>query len=378
MSPDPLADPSLLLQPVSQFTPRDLDWLWPGRLAFGKSAILDGDPGLGKSLLALDLCARLSTGRPFPDGRPSPGPAPALILNGEDGAEDTIRPRLQAQGADLDRVFILQRRLDSIRLPLRFPRHLDVLERSLDRTGARLVVIDPIMAFLDAKVITASDTSVRAALYPLARLAERYRCVPLFVRHLNKTSHFRSLYRGGGSIGIVGACRSAWLVAADPANPERRIFAAVKNNLAGPQASLAFAVAAQAGLPATLTWLGTTSWTADQLLAAAAANPGALSPRERACEFLAAALADGPRTSRALWALAEKERLSRRTLRRAKEKLDIRSVSVWVDGKRLSYWLLPLQQLSPTVAPEAVPPDLEPWLAPLRQRFPPSTPIDDL
>ena len=150
MSPDPLDDPSLDLQPVSRLAPRDLDWLWPFRLAFGKPAILDGDPGLGKSLLALDLCARLSTGRPFPDGSPSPGPAPALILNGEDGAEDTICPRLQALGADLDRVFVLQRKLESIRMPLRFPRHLDILERALDRTKARLVVIDPIMAFLDA------------------------------------------------------------------------------------------------------------------------------------------------------------------------------------------------------------------------------------
>src|SRR4030088_854814 len=97
------------LQRVSELTPEAYAWLWPGRLPLGKLAILDGDPGLGKSLLALDLCARLSTGRPFPDGSPSPGPANALVLNGEDGAEDTIRPRLQTLGADLDRVFVLDR-----------------------------------------------------------------------------------------------------------------------------------------------------------------------------------------------------------------------------------------------------------------------------
>src|SRR5437762_3142182 len=96
------------LCPISQLTPRPVSWLWPGRLALGKLAILDGDPGLGKSLLALDLCARLSTGRPMPDGSAGPGVCNSLILNAEAGAADTIRPRLQALGADLERVFVLE------------------------------------------------------------------------------------------------------------------------------------------------------------------------------------------------------------------------------------------------------------------------------
>src|SRR5579859_777021 len=92
---------SLCVQPASQVTPRDVAWLWPGRLGLGKLAILEGDPNLGKSLVALDLCARLSTGRPFPDDRPGPGPAAAIFLSGEDGDEDTVVPRLQSLGADL-------------------------------------------------------------------------------------------------------------------------------------------------------------------------------------------------------------------------------------------------------------------------------------
>src|SRR5438105_8681917 len=100
-------DRSVCLQPVSQLTARSLDWLWPGRLALGKLAILDGDPGLGKSLLTLDLCARLSTGRPMPDGSPGPDVASSVVLNGEDGGADTVAPRLEALGADLDRVFVL-------------------------------------------------------------------------------------------------------------------------------------------------------------------------------------------------------------------------------------------------------------------------------
>src|SRR5881227_1267701 len=105
---------------VSQLTARPVTWLWPGRLALGKLNILDGDPGLGKSLVALDLCARLSTGRPFPDGGPGPGVGNALVLNGEDGAEDTVRPRLQALGADLERVFVLAQVAEGTGEPLRF------------------------------------------------------------------------------------------------------------------------------------------------------------------------------------------------------------------------------------------------------------------
>src|SRR5438477_3751828 len=102
-----MSAPVKTFRPVSELRPRPLAWLWPGRLALGKLAILDGDPGLGKSLVTLDLCARLTTGRPFPDGGLGPGPAAALILNGEGASADTIRPRLQGLGADLDRAFIL-------------------------------------------------------------------------------------------------------------------------------------------------------------------------------------------------------------------------------------------------------------------------------
>src|SRR5499427_683862 len=128
MSALPSDDPLLDLLPVSRLEPQALEWLWPYRLALGKLAILDGDPGLGKSLLTLDLCAHLSTGRPFPDGSPGPGPLNSLVLNGEDGAEDTIRPRLQAAGADLERVFVLQRPANDAQPPLRLPARVDVLD----------------------------------------------------------------------------------------------------------------------------------------------------------------------------------------------------------------------------------------------------------
>ncbi|HKB38211.1 MAG TPA: AAA family ATPase, partial [Gemmataceae bacterium] len=172
------------VQPISQLTPRSVAWLWPARLALGKLALLEGDPGLGKSLLALDLCARLSTGRPFPDSDVPLDAGTVIVLNAEDDEQDTIRPRLQAMGADLDRIFVLH--LDEAGPSLRLPGQTDLLEAALERTRARLVVLDPIVAFLESSGCQNSDQAVRRALLPLARLAGKYGCVILLIRHLNK------------------------------------------------------------------------------------------------------------------------------------------------------------------------------------------------
>src|SRR5437899_3467645 len=94
------------LLPASHLTPKPIDWLWPIRLPADLLALLDGHPGLGKSWIMLDLCARISRGAPFPDGSPSPGPANCLIINGDDPRESVVLPRLNQLGADLNRIFI--------------------------------------------------------------------------------------------------------------------------------------------------------------------------------------------------------------------------------------------------------------------------------
>jgi hypothetical protein len=366
------------LVPASRLVARPIDWLWPGWLPLGKLAILDGDSGLGKSLLTLDLCARLSTGRPFPDDRPGPQAAAAIVLNGEDDAEDTILPRLRATGADVNKVYVWHGHADGAREPIRFPSGAAWLERAVAQTGARLVVIDPIKEFLDPGVNPASDRSVRWALDPLGDLAARHRCAVLLLRHLNKYGGHRALYRGSDSIAFVSVCRSAWLVARDPQGPERCVLAEVKKNLGPTQPGLAYSICGGEGVTPTVGWRGPSPWLADQLLAAAAAAPPPVLERERARAFLANALEAGPRTSRELWPLAQRARLSRRTLRRARGDLKIRSVRVCAEGKRLSYWLLPGQQLPSGLSPESATPELDEYLARLNEQFPPSTPLDDL
>jgi RecA-family ATPase len=177
----------LRVRSAGTLAPREVTWLWSCWLAEGKLAILDGDPGLGKSLITLDLCARLSSGRPMPDNSPGPGgPVNCLILNAEDGAEDTINHRLRALDAQGDRVFVVERDEIDWAEPIRLPSQIGALEQVIARHEASLVVIDPVMAFLEPRIQINNDQSVRQALYPLQRLAALHRCAVLLVRHLNK------------------------------------------------------------------------------------------------------------------------------------------------------------------------------------------------
>ena len=240
---------------LSEVEPEQVEWLWPGRLPLGKLAVLDGDPGLGKSALTLDLAARVSAGLELPDGSRC-GPAGVVLLSAEDGLEDTIRPRLDAAGADTERIVALSmigvgtraERLVSL------TQDLDAIEAAIRRVGAALVVIDPLMAFLTGKTDSHKDQDIRRALAPLAALAERTGAAVLIVRHLNKSAGGNALYRGGGSIGIIGAARAGLVVAPDPEDPERRILAANKHNLSGAAPSLVFRVEAAPNGAARVAW----------------------------------------------------------------------------------------------------------------------------
>ena len=178
---------------------RPVIWLWKFRLAMRKLAIFDGDPGLGKSLVTLDLCARVTRGLAFPDGSRPAGPGNVLLFHGEDPAEDVINPRLESLQADRARVFHVYRRRDLGPEPLCFPSHIGLLEQALQQVRPLLVVIDPIMAFLDARVAAGDDASVRRALQPLALLADKHNCVIILARHLNKNPARGTLYRGAGA-----------------------------------------------------------------------------------------------------------------------------------------------------------------------------------
>lgn len=263
--------------------PEELRWLWPGRIPQRKLSLLDGDPGLGKSLVTLDLAARVSMGAEMPDGCENGlgEPAGVVLLGVEDGLGDTVVPRLQAAGADLSRIVALTGKAPiTPDQPADWVTTADLgtLEDAIREVDARLLVIDPLTGFLPEGTDSHNDAQVRAALSPLCPLAERTGCAILLVRHLNKAPGGSPLYRGGGSIAIIGIARSGMVVGPDPNDTEGvgRILAMSKSNLAAPAASLAYRVE-ETGAGVVVQWEGEVSMTAAELLAA----PKSVSP-ERA------------------------------------------------------------------------------------------------
>ena len=342
---------------------RPVRWLWPGRLPIGKLTVLDGDPGLGKSALTLDLAARVSAGRPMPDDTLADldGPRGVVLLSAEDGLADTIRPRLAAAGADLARVVALtsvtdhplrRRHARSPGRPTpRLPTLADfvAIRRAVGAVGATLVVVDPIMAHLPRGTNARAEADVRALLARLAGLAQADDLAILVVRHLTKLGRANPLYRGGGSIGIIGAARSGLLVAKDPADPTdaRRVLASTKANLALAPASLAYHLAPADNGSLRVVWEGPSDHTATSLLAGAV-DPGReeSSALATAQDVLRALLADGPKPATAVQAEARTAGVGERTLRRACQALAIRPRKNGYQGAWV--WELP----TPTTDPQ--------------------------
>jgi hypothetical protein len=328
---------------LSAVKPETVSWLWPGRIPYGKLTILDGDPGLGKSVLTLTLAALVTRGwsMPFEDREPGVDrdPAGVVLLSAEDGLDDTIRPRLDAAGADVERVLALDRIPEgaAFRLPV-LPQDAIFIKEAVRRVEAKLVIIDPLTAFLGGDTNTHRDQDVRRALYPLYLLAQQTGAAFVVVRHLNKAAGTNPLYRGGGSIGIIGAARSGLLVAKDPDNPDRRILASTKCNLAKLPPSLAFDLSQAENGALRIGWIGESVHTAESLLAAPRDDEDKSAVQE-AVEVLRAILENGPVPCEQVKKDARKAGVFNRTLYRAKDLLQVKS-------KRLDFggpwrWYLP-------------------------------------
>ena len=300
-------------------------WLWPGYLPLGKLVILDGDPGLGKSVLSLDLAARVTTGRAMPDGQDGTSGG-VVILSAEDAPGDTIRPRLDAAGADPTRVRILRavRGREGEHSPeIVEPADLAGIERAVRECDARLLIFDPLTAFLGGRVNANYDQDVRRALGPLTEMAQRAGVTIIAIRHLNKSQGISAIYRGGGSIGITGASRAAFMVGKDPSDPQSRVFANVKANLSRLSGSLGFRVeTAPSGVPC-IRWTGASSVSANDRVQPEPSAP-ARPRRDEAQAFLLEVLANGPALATEVLEGAEARGIRRKTLDRAKKELGVR------------------------------------------------------
>lgn len=315
---------------LSDVPPREVEWLWPDRIPLGELTILDGDPSVNKSSFTLDLAARVSTGKDMPDGPPGVK-GRVLALLGEDSLEKTIVQRLAAAKADLSQIA-------TIKGSVLFPNDIDRIEVAIAKTQAKLLVIDPLMAFLGCDAN--GDQKVRGALTPLKEIADTANCAVVMVRHLTKRGGKHSLYRGSGSIGIVAATRSALLIGKSPDEPNFRVLCQTKSNLGPLAPSLLFEPVDSDGT-VTIEWRGECEYTADDLLSAPSKNEGKLA---EAMSFLASLLEKGPVSQRAIKARAIDVGIALRTLDRAKEVLEVVSERTRFGPGGFWMWKLPEQE----------------------------------
>lgn len=229
----PRAPARLITRTAKEFAARTVTWLWPKWLPAGKLTIMDGFPGDGKSHVATSIAAALTTGRPLP-GCLATTPTDVLWLSYEEDPNDTIRPRLEAAGADLERVHLVEGVDRGDGTPGEVStEHVALIEEKfveLHETGnpVRLLVVDPLSLVLPTRTDTNNDAASRQALQPLARLAQRNGVAVLVIRHFNKGRGERALLKGGGSIAFAAAARAVWTVTDHPSEVGYKVLAAAK------------------------------------------------------------------------------------------------------------------------------------------------------
>ena len=340
-SPKPDRDDDSICRPdyvcMQDVEAKPLQWLWQDRLPSAMLSLLIGVEGKGKTFIGLDMAARITTGRPWPDAQgPEDFPAVGnvIFLTSEDHLAFTVRPRLDAMKADPSKVFALR----GVKWPegeefFDVVKHLPALESMVTAVGnVKLILCDPLTAFLGT-TDQHKNGEVRTALIRFSSLAERYGCAVVGISHLNKDVNKAAIHRTIGSVAFSAAARAVWLVAEDKENEDRRIFCPVKCNLSPMAKSLAFHIENMG-----VVWeIGEFEIDANELLA----GKGDDTSLSEATQFLRDLLADGRMQSKEIQRLAKQNGISERTLNRAKknirgvsEKEGIGSASFW-------YWRLP-------------------------------------
>jgi len=308
-------------------------WLWWPYIALGKLTMLDGDPGIGKSLLMTQLAASLSRGNPLPDQEGKPtletgGAHTTVMLSTEDGLADTLKPRLDAAGADSSKIKVLTGWVDTDGTEHVFTfQHMPILERTLQEYQPRLVVIDPLQAYLGNGVDMHRANETRPLLEELRKLAEEYQCAIVCIRHPAKSSQGgKAIHRGLGSVDFIGAARTGLFVEQHPSDPGMVLLAQSKSNL-GPLGRTQLFTKHEGQFE----WCGVSRLNAE-LLAGSGRGPDPYAFLEAVC-WLEDRLQDGvPVSSEQLRQEADEEGISFPTLRRAKKALGVRS------RKRAEQW----------------------------------------
>ena len=304
-----------------------VEWLWKPYLPFGKLSVLQGNPGEGKTYFAMHLAAACTNGKLLPNMERME-PFNVIYQTAEDGLGDTVKPRLIEAGADLDRVLVID---DSdVQLTLSDER----IERAIIENNARLVIIDPIQAYLGANVDMNRANEVRPIFMRLGQVAQRTGCAILLIGHLNKAAGMQSLQRGLGSIDIAAAVRSVMFIGKLKHDPTMRILTHEKSSLAPPGVSLAFSLGDEGGFR----WFGEYDITADEMLSGI--EPQRETKTQQAKDLICTLLAGGKQVlSEDIDKAALERGIPGRTVRDAKRELGDALKSKIVEGRKKVFWM---------------------------------------
>ena len=304
-----------------------VEWLWKPYLPFGKLSVLQGNPGEGKTYFAMHLAAACTNGKLLPNMERME-PFNVIYQTAEDGLGDTVKPRLIEAGADLDRVLVID---DSeVQLTLSDER----IEKAIIENNARLVIIDPIQAYLGADVDMNRANEVRPIFMRLGQVAQRTGCAILLIGHLNKAAGMQSLQRGLGSIDIAAAVRSVMFIGKLKHDPTMRILTHEKSSLAPPGVSLAFSLGDEGGFR----WVGEYDITADEMLSGI--EPQRETKTQQAKDLICALLAGGKQVlSEDIDKAALERGIPGRTVRDAKRELGNALKSKIVEGRKKVFWM---------------------------------------
>ena len=313
------------LKLYSSVTETAVDWLWYPYIPFGKITMIQGDPGCGKSTLMMSIISAVSNGSVAPDGRKLKKPMHVIYQCSEDGLSDTIKPRLTAAGADCANVAFLDEEINWVTL------NDDSVRRAIADFNAKLLVIDPVQAYLGEADI-ASASGMRKVLRQLSLWAAMYDCAVVLIGHLNKKQNSKELYRSLGSIDLVATARSVIQVERLQ-NDSISVIHHVKSSLSPKGRDLFFSIDASRKLE----WLDIDpdKYSGNDVAVDEAQEK--MTKQSRAADILRVMLADGPVAVSEIHALFNKEKISERTIINTKKLMGIKSIKkdgVW-------YWQIP-------------------------------------
>lgn len=300
---------------MSEVQSQEIEWLWYPFIPYGKLTIIQGDPGDGKTTLVLNIAAKLSNGEPLDKNMEIKESINIIYQTAEDGLADTVKPRLELAGADCEKIIVIDESDKSLSIAD------ERLEEAIVRTGARLLILDPIQAYLGGGMDMNRANEARDMTKKLGALAEKTKCAIILIGHMNKASGNKAAYRGMGSIDFFAVARSVLLVGRVEGEPDIRAVIQIKNNLAALGHPKAFALSEDG-----FQWLGDYEITAEEVL-------GGVAPKANKMEQAKQMLRELAETqnmvlSNEIFDRADESGISKRTLENAKKDMGIRAKKI--------------------------------------------------